>query len=280
MKPENWIKWDLDSRSGVKMSVFFAKHGAVGYGMFLVMVEMLYRAKDHVLPIDDKSIEGYAHLCKLDAKDAKCILHDLFDAKLFSVSQTHFFSPRIEEEVQKNLARKVEISDARRKAAERRWSKSHEENANAMQTDADAMQNMLEKRREEERREDINNNRSAPSEAQNVKKVPQPSKAKREPVKLEDVTFPDSLETPEVRSAVQEWLDHKIRIRDSYKSAKSVSTLLKRWAGRGERLLESIEFSIGHEYKGIFEPPPNWTRRGKPSGQEKFNQAAEEIMAL
>lgn len=280
MKPENWIKWDLDSRSGVKMSIFFSKHGAVGYGMFLVMVEMLYRAKDHMLPIDEKSVEGYASLCKIDAKDAKIILHDLFDAKLFSVSQTHFFSPRIEEELQKNLARKSEISEARRKAAERRWSKPQEENATAMQTDAIAMQNMLEKRREEERREDINNIGTAPAAPISHAKVAKLPKAKREPVKLEEVIFPSSLETEEVRAAVQEWLEHKVRIRDSYKSARSVSTLLKRWDGRGERLVDSIEFSIGNEYKGIFEAPANWTRKGKLSGQEKFNQAAQEIMAL
>ena len=79
--------------------------------------------------------------------------------------------------------------------------------------------------------------------------------------------FPPELDTPECRAAWGEWVDHKRSKGKGYKSKKSQEAMLKQKAKLGAaRFCEAVQFSIGCNYDGIYEPGGN----GNGNGKKKF----------
>lgn len=78
------------------------------------------------------------------------------------------------------------------------------------------------------------------------------------PVTIDDVEFPPSLDTPEVRKSLASWLDYK-RIRgQSYKAAWFVNHLLIEFSPLGPQMfVQAVSTSIGRNYDGIFPPKGN-----------------------
>ena len=115
MRKENWIKWDLNSRMGGKMSLFFHRHGHKGYGFFIVMTENLYLSDGYKIKVSD--LPNFYEVMQIDANDANLLLHELVDLKLWKIENEFLFSERILEETSK-------ISAARSEAAKARWDKN------------------------------------------------------------------------------------------------------------------------------------------------------------
>lgn len=141
MKKENWIKWDLDSRLGFKMASFFSEYGALGYGIFVLLIEQLYRSEDHKLPLDEKAIQNYTKLYKCIQKDFCMILYYLIECGLFKSDDKFFWSPRVLAESQESDSKAKDISKKRQVAVNTRWKKQKEENkteVDFIQTDTNA----------------------------------------------------------------------------------------------------------------------------------------------
>lgn len=155
MKTENWIKWDLDSRGGIKMASYFADTGSGGYGFFLVIIEMLYRSGDHKLRHDE--IGAYAKICKLMQDDADAYLCSAVACKLLQSDAIYFWSERVHAELMQRELRIKQVSESRRNSANIRWEKAKESeklNARAMQNDANDARS--EKRRVDKNRSNTN----------------------------------------------------------------------------------------------------------------------------
>lgn len=120
---QNWIKWDLDSRLGLKMNLFFSEFGSNGYGFFKVLVEDLYRAENTKLYKNIQTIQNYTKLCKINFNDATAYLDKLIELELFKTDGEFFWSPRVNEELGLRETHKKEVSDKRRKAVSARWNK-------------------------------------------------------------------------------------------------------------------------------------------------------------
>lgn len=137
MKSENWIKWDLDSRTGVRMSVFFADHGSAGYGFYLFIIELLYRAELNRL--EHSMMQTYAKVCKCMQTDAHTYIQDAIELGLLESDGQLFWSPRVDQEVESRTTHMEEISEKRSAAAKARWNKSktlRKPRCKPMQTDA------------------------------------------------------------------------------------------------------------------------------------------------
>lgn len=148
MRRENWIKWDLDSRTGFRMASFFALHGSNGYGFFVVLIEQLYRAEDHKLLC--KLVQKNANVFKLTESDAKLYLDSLIELGLFSTDENQEFiwSERVIEESKEREDHSSDVSEKRRDAANKRWRAKHMQNdATDMQTDANGCKGMPDKNR-------------------------------------------------------------------------------------------------------------------------------------
>jgi hypothetical protein len=89
---------------------------------------------------------------------------------------------------------------------------------------------------------------------------------------LEGLKIPEELSSDEPRQAIQDWLEHKDRIRNQYVSAKSFQVELKRWAKLGApRFVAAVIYSIGKEWKGIYEEETRngHARKAEASGDHK-----------
>jgi hypothetical protein len=100
--------------------------------------------------------------------------------------------------------------------------------------------------------------------------APRRKREKRIPVTAADI-LNDLVIPPELghdtgsKQAIRDWLEHKDRIRNQYASAKSFAVELSRWAKIGpERFACAVAYSIGKEWKGIYEEQANGNGRPNP----------------
>jgi hypothetical protein len=98
------------------------------------------------------------------------------------------------------------------------------------------------------------------------------------------VKVPCSLDTPEVRAALQEWLDYK---RDKGKPYKRPSHLAKKLvdfeSAGPQAFVAAVNHSIGNNYDGLFLPSVgngHAPRNGKPSVGETVQRLMAEAERL
>lgn len=123
MKKTYYFQHDYNARNDPKLQAVMIKYGLAGIGAFWCIVEMLYE-QDGTLPIT--SIPSIAYTLHADEEMLKNIVCKM---DLFECNKKFFWS----RSVRKRLGIINEISDIRRKAAERRWKSSKKSDANAMQ---------------------------------------------------------------------------------------------------------------------------------------------------
>lgn len=123
MKKTYYFQHDYNARNDPKLQSVMIKYGLAGIGAFWCIVEMLYE-QDGTLPIT--SISSIAYTLHADEEMLKNIVCKM---DLFECNKKFFWS----RSVRKRLGIINEISDIRRKAAERRWKSSKKSDANAMQ---------------------------------------------------------------------------------------------------------------------------------------------------
>ena len=91
-----------------------------------------------------------------------------------------------------------------------------------------------------------------------------PKRGRRPSVTVDDVTFADGMDSPAVRSALDDWLAHRRAIRKGYRSAESVDQLLTKWQPRGPtEFVDAVSHSIANEYQGLFSETNGTNRPGK-----------------
>lgn len=79
-----------------------------------------------------------------------------------------------------------------------------------------------------------------------------------------EIEFPENLDTPEARQALDDWLHHKRQLRKPYKSAKSVEMLLRQWGDNSPAaFVAAVEHSIASNYQGVYPPSGGNGRRPK-----------------
>jgi len=86
-------------------------------------------------------------------------------------------------------------------------------------------------------------------------KKPKPKREKLAPADALTMDLPTGLDTPEVRDALSAWIDHKRKIGSAYYSRDQLHrALLALGSILPGQLVESIGFSIGSGYRGIYAP--------------------------
>lgn len=123
MKKTYYFQHDYNARNDPKLQAVMIKYGLAGIGAFWCIVEMLYE-QDGTLPIT--SISSIAYTLHADEEMLKNIVCKM---DLFECNKKIFWS----RSVRKRLGLINEISDIRRKAAEKRWKSSKKSDAKAMQ---------------------------------------------------------------------------------------------------------------------------------------------------
>lgn len=101
---------DYDPLQDIRMEAFVSKHGAVGYGVFWRLVELLHMDSDHRLPFKTYIYESVANKFKIKADIVEKIIEDCINEYcLFEADGILFWSRR----VFKNIEKRKKISEQR-----------------------------------------------------------------------------------------------------------------------------------------------------------------------
>lgn len=128
MKPENWIKWDVYSRSDRKtkhyLSLFPHAERAEAYGIFVALVELCYQESDGWLQADDDMKSIIADELGKQMPSISLAIAKLIQAKIFiqnEVNGTPFIASA---RGLREIAKRAEISQVRRESGKKGGTKS------------------------------------------------------------------------------------------------------------------------------------------------------------
>ncbi|GAC1489830.1 MAG: hypothetical protein NVS1B13_19230 [Flavisolibacter sp.] len=129
---------DLNARGDIKIQALIHDYKARGYGIYWVIVEMLHEATDNMLPLKTYTYLAIAKQLNETADFVdKLIQACITEYELFIKVNNSFQSKR----VNKNIARREEISKTRSKAG-KNGAIAKQVQANAEQVQANAQQNL------------------------------------------------------------------------------------------------------------------------------------------
>lgn len=113
---KSYFRHDYNARNDMKLQSVITKHGAVGIGVYWIIVEMLYQNGGE-LPLDIARNISVAYFT--DFKVVESVIND-FD--LFENDGNVFWSVRIRQTIDNTK----KVSDARKAASRQRWSRKQE----------------------------------------------------------------------------------------------------------------------------------------------------------
>lgn len=117
---KSYFRHDYNARNDMKLQSVITKHGAVGIGVYWIIVEMLYQNGGE-LPLDIARNISVAYFT--DFKVVESVIND-FD--LFENNGNVFWSVRIRQTIDNTK----KVSDARKAASRQRWSRKQEKPEN------------------------------------------------------------------------------------------------------------------------------------------------------
>ena len=117
---KSYFRHDYNARNDIKLQSVITKHGAVGIGVYWIIVEMLYQNGGE-LPLDIARNISVAYFT--DFKVVESVIND-FD--LFENDGNVFWSVRIRQTIDNTK----KVSDARKAASRQRWSRKQEKPEN------------------------------------------------------------------------------------------------------------------------------------------------------
>lgn len=107
----NYFSHDSNARNDERIIRLRMKHGAAGYGVFFMLLELLRNAKGYMCATDYKAI---SYELSVDAALVRAVVED-FNLFLFTNDHSFFFSSSLLQ----NMKRKDEVSRARSAAGKR-----------------------------------------------------------------------------------------------------------------------------------------------------------------
>ena len=117
---KSYFRHDYNARNDIKLQSVITKYGAVGIGVYWIIVEMLYQNGGE-LPLDIARNISVAYFT--DFKVVESVIND-FD--LFENDGNVFWSVRIRQTIDNTK----KVSDARKAASRQRWSRKQEKPEN------------------------------------------------------------------------------------------------------------------------------------------------------
>lgn len=145
-----YFQHDYEPTGDPKISAMLGRYGAEGYGIFWRIVEILHADPLHKIPLKPYMFDAIATQLHTNADQVQAFIRDCVDRYcLFVETDGFLFSERVD----RNIARRSDISAKRAEAASHRWGKARND-ANAMQLHTSAMQTDAKKRKGKESKEE------------------------------------------------------------------------------------------------------------------------------
>jgi hypothetical protein len=252
-----YFSHDINAANDYKIIRLRSKLGAEGYGIYWMLIELLYQ-NNNALPFECDSI---AYALQTQCDKIESVVRDF---GLFEIVDNVVTCPSIS----RRLTEMNERSEKAKRSAEARWNKSEkannqtdsiakeeqcDRNANALQTHSEG--NAINKIKENKINNIYNNNAQ-----QKVVRVDKK-------FKVDDVI--NEHVTEELKEAVKTWIDYKKEKGQSYKSLRSFKEMVKRLqelsGGDATKANAVVSQSIANNWSGLFE-----LKNGKEILSRKF----------
>jgi len=123
-----YFSHDSGARNDEKIKKLRIKHGANGYGIYFMLVELLFEATDYVLEYD---LEALAFDLRVPKKIIKSVIEDF---KLFVIEDGKFYS----ESLNRRVAKIIEKSKKGKESAIKRWDNDNTQHIKTDATESDS----------------------------------------------------------------------------------------------------------------------------------------------
>ncbi len=153
-----YFSHDYNARNDIKIQALLVEQGAVGYGVYWIIVEILHEESVKKLKLDDMTYVAIARQASTSVEQARVIVECCLKYELFTEDDGYFFSKRI----LKNIEMRMSVSEKRAKAGrisaiKRKRGTSVEENSTSVEESPTSVQQHPTKERKEKERKEKDN---------------------------------------------------------------------------------------------------------------------------
>lgn len=121
MKDTFYFQHDYSPMSDIKMQAFIGEHGAIGYGLFWRIVEMLHEEDTHKLCHKQYVFIGLAKQMSTSVEQVQLVVEQCINVfELFASDGVYFWSERVMRNIEKRNSLSEKRSSAGKKSAESR----------------------------------------------------------------------------------------------------------------------------------------------------------------
>ena len=231
---KEYFSHDYNASLDPKIIALIGDYGAVGYGIYWRVVEMLHSENEHKLPLKEYIYKALAKQMVTSVEQISTIINDCINVyELFIEEDNNFYSKRVLENIEKMEETKEKRSKAGKISAERRKNAT-----NVEQSLTSVQQNLTQSNKEKEIKE--NNNKE---------------EIKKEEKKKFSFDFSNFDEN--FIEHVNLWLEYKKERKEPYKSQKGLNAFYNKLIDYSKNDPDTakkiIEQSMANNWAGIFE---------------------------
>ncbi len=107
-----YFSHDYNARNDIKIQALLVEHGAIGYGIFWIIVEILHEESEKKLMLNNLTNIAIARQASTSVEQVKAVVECCLEYELFTEEDGYFFSKRI----LTNIEKRMDISEKRAKA--------------------------------------------------------------------------------------------------------------------------------------------------------------------
>ena len=248
---KNYFSHDYNATLDPKIIALLGDYGAVGYGIYWRIVEMLHAENEHKLPLKEYIYKALAQQMVTSVEQVSAIVRDCIDIyDLFIECDGCFYSKRVNDNIQKMEEIKEKRSKAGKISAERRKNATNveqsltsvQQNSTSVQQNLTQSNKIKEKKIKEKKEKEIKENN-------NKEEIKKEEKKK--------FSFDFSNFDENFIEHVNSWLEYKKERKEPYKSQKGLNAFYNKLIDYSKNDPDTankiIEQSMANNWAGIFE---------------------------
>jgi len=248
---KEYFSHDYNATLDPKIIALLGDYGAIGYGIYWRIVEMLHAEESHTLPLKEYIYKALAKQMSTSVEQISTIINDCINVyELFIKDNDFFYCQRVLD----NIEVRTKISESRSKAgkisAERRKNATNVEQSltSVQQNLTSVQQNSTKFNKEKEIKE------------KEIKENNNKEEIKKEEIKKEEkkkFSFDFSNFDENFIEHVNSWLEYKKERKEPYKSQKGLNAFYNKLIDYSKNDPDTakkiIEQSMANNWAGIFE---------------------------
>jgi len=245
---KNYFSHDYNATLDPKIIALLGDYGAVGYGIYWRIVEMLHAEESHTLPLKDYIYKALAQQMVTSVEQISTIINDCIDVyELFIKDDDFFYCQRVFDNIQKMEEIKEKRSKAGKISAERRKNAT-----NVEQSSTCVQQNLTSVQQNLTQSNKIKENKIKENKIKENNNKEEINKEEKKKFSFDFSNFDENF-----IAHVNSWLEYKKERKEPYKSQKGLNAFYNKLIDYSKNDPDTakkiIEQSMANNWAGIFE---------------------------